>query len=159
MAADGAPRLLDVVRRAGAAEALVADLGAQGYGVLALLEQQALGRLATVRFAPPGAADDGVVLDLLFASTGIETEICQAAERLDLVPGVAVPVAAAGHLVAMKLLSRAVHRLQDDIDLQHLRAVLTAEDVRLAREGVTRVEALGANRGRPLRADLERYLA
>jgi hypothetical protein len=47
-----------------------------------------------------------MVLDLLFASSGLEREVCEAAERLEIVPGVAVPVARAGHLVGMKLLSR-----------------------------------------------------
>ncbi|MEO5822256.1 MAG: nucleotidyl transferase AbiEii/AbiGii toxin family protein [Vicinamibacteraceae bacterium] len=142
-----------------AAEALVADLGAAGYRLEATLEQDALSRLATVRLVPPGSSAAGVVLDLLFASSGLEPDVCQAAERLEVVPGVVVPVARAGHLVAMKLLSRADHRLQDEIDLRNLAAVLTTEDIELARRGVARIEAIGANRGRALVAELERYLA
>jgi hypothetical protein len=142
-----------------AAEALVADFGARGYRLVTILEQQALGRLATVRLAEHGSTDAGIVLDLLFASTGIEGEISRAAETLEVARGLRVPVATAGHLVAMKLLSRADHRLQDDVDLQHLHAVLSAEDIRLARDGVARIEAVGANRGRTLAEDLERYLA
>ena len=99
------------------------------------------------------------MLDLLFASSGVEPDVCQAAERLEVVPGVVVPVARAGHLVAMKLLSRGDHRLQDEIDLRHLAVVLTAEDIDLARRAVARIEAVGANRGRALVADLARYLA
>jgi hypothetical protein len=141
------------------AESLVADLQGQGYQLQTVLEQQALGRLATVRLTPPAFAATGVVVDLLFASSGIEADVCEAAERLEVVPGLTVPVARVGHLIAMKLLSRAAHRLQDDIDLRNLRVALTPEDVQLAREGVARIEAVGANRGRALRADLERYLA
>ncbi len=59
----------------------------------------------------------------------------------------------------MKLLSRAEHRLQDEIDLRHLAVVLTAEDIALARCAVARIEAVGANRGRALVADLARFLA
>ena len=51
------------------------------------------------------------------------------------------------------------HRLQDDIDLRHLAAVLTAEDIELAQQAVLRIEAVGAHRGRQLAADLDRYLA
>jgi predicted nucleotidyltransferase len=142
-----------------AAEALVGDLGAQGYRLQTTLEQAALGRLATVRLIPPGATAAGIVLDLLFASSGLEPDICEAAERLEILPGVVVPVAQAGHLVAMKLLSRADHRLQDEIDLRNLAAVLSAADIELARLAVARIEALGANRGRDLVADLARYLA
>jgi predicted nucleotidyltransferase len=141
------------------AEALISDLRSQAYGLETTLEQVALGRLATVRLTPPGSHATGIVLDLLFASSGIEQDVCQAAERLEVVPGVLVPVARAGHLVAMKLLSRADHRLQDEIDLRHLAAVLTAEDIDLARRAVARIEAVGANRGRALVADLAHYLA
>jgi hypothetical protein len=142
-----------------AAEALVADLRARGYGLEKTLEQVALGRLATVRLTPPGSHAAGIVLDLLFASSGVEEDVCQAAECLEVVPGLSVPVARAGHLVAMKLLSRADHRLQGEIDLRNLAVVLTPADIELARRAVTRIEAVGANRGRHLVADLARYLA
>jgi hypothetical protein len=118
----------------------------------------ALGRLATVRLTPPGSHVAGIVLDLLFVSSGVEQDICEAAERLEILPGVVVPVARAGHLVAMKLLSRADHRLQDEIDLRSLAVVLSAADIELARRAVARIEAVGANRGRDLVADLARYL-
>lgn len=142
-----------------AAEALVGDLRSQGYSLITTLEQADLGRLATVRLVPPGARAGGIVLDVLFASSGLEQDVCEAAERLEIVPGVSVPVARAGHLVAMKLLSRAEHRLQDEIDLRNMAAVLTAADIELARLAVARIETLGANRGRELVADLGRYLA
>jgi predicted nucleotidyltransferase len=142
-----------------AAEALVNDLRARGYALQLTLEQQALGRLATVRLTPPPSSSTGVIVDLLFASSGIEGDICAAAERLDVDTGLVVPVARSGHLAVMKLLSRAAHRLQDEIDLSHLAAVLTRDDVALARMGAARIEALGANRGRLLVAELDAYLA
>jgi len=142
-----------------AAEALVGDLRAQGYRLETTLEQAAMGRLATARLTPPGSHAAGIVLDLLFASSGLEREVCEAAERLEILPGVSVPVARAGHLVAMKLLSRADHRLQDEIDLRNLAVVLKTEDIELARLAVARIEAVGANRGRELVADLARFLA
>jgi hypothetical protein len=140
-------------------EALIADLRAQGYVLQTVLEQAVLGRLATARLTPPGGPAGGVVLDLLFASSGIESDVCEAAERLDVVPGLSIPVARSGHLVAMKLLSRAEHRLQDDLDLRHLADVLTTEEIELARRAVARIAAVGAHRGRDLAADLGRYLA
>jgi hypothetical protein len=143
----------------GAAEALITDLCPAGYGLHATLAQDALGRLATVRLTPPASSAGGIVLDLLFASSSIELDICRAAELLEIVPGLVVPVARSGHLVAMKLLSRAEDRLQDALDLRHLAGVLTPDEVALARGAVERIEAIGANRGRQLRADLGRYLA
>lgn len=43
----------------------------------------AVERLATVRMTATG----GVVVDLLFASSGIEPEVATRAERLDVLPG------------------------------------------------------------------------
>jgi len=69
------------------AEELVHRLVQRGYAVLALMEQEAARRLATVRLAPPGETVEGVVVDLLFASSGIEREIAGAAEPLAILIG------------------------------------------------------------------------
>src|SRR5512136_1578097 len=53
-----------------AAEALIFALQQRGYSVAAVIEQQTLGRLATVRLEPPGAGIAGALVDLLFASSG-----------------------------------------------------------------------------------------
>jgi predicted nucleotidyltransferase len=141
-----------------AAEALVAELTAQGFSLRLSLEQQALGRLATVRLLPPGEHTDGIIVDLLFSSSGIERDICQAAERLSVVPGLEVPVARTGHLVAMKLLARAPDRLQDAADLIALLRDISPEERERAVAAVTRIADLGAHRGKPLRAELEALL-
>jgi hypothetical protein len=106
----------------------------------------------------PGEPDAGIVVDLLFASSGIESEICAAAEPVEVTPGFTVPVATVGHLVAMKALSVSPSRLQDEIDLQGLIANLAPVERQRALDAATRIEAIGANRGRALRADLERRL-
>lgn len=62
------------------AESLVFRLQSLGYAVLVVLEQDATGRLATVRLRPPSEPEGGVLVDLLFASSGIEPEITRAAE-------------------------------------------------------------------------------
>jgi predicted nucleotidyltransferase len=146
-----------VVDDAGA-EALVASLLASGFRLRLSLEHDALKRLATVRLTPPGEPDEGVVVDLLFASSGIETEICRDADRLEVAPGLIVPVAQAGHLVAMKLLALAPDRPQDAVDLRALIATLTEADRARARAATVRIEELRANRSKPLRDELERWL-
>ena len=70
------------------------------------MEQEATSRLATVRLVSPGQTASGVVVDLLFASSGIEPEIVAAADPLEVFPGVTLPVACRGHLIALKTLSR-----------------------------------------------------
>ena len=141
-----------------AAEFLVSELVAAGFALQLSLEQQALGRLAAVRVVPPGQHEEGIVVDLLFTSSGIEPEICQDAERLELAPGLTVPVALAEHLVAMKLLALAPDRPQDAMDLRGLVIALTPAQRARAGEAVARIEALGANRGRPLGAELQHWL-
>lgn len=141
------------------AEDLISRLVAGGYRIRLSLEHQALGRLAAVRLIPPGEPDEGIVVDLLFASSGIETDICRAADRLELAAGVTVPVAQAGHLIATKLLAIGPDRPQDAIDLRALRTHLTNRDRELARAAVARIEERGANRSKPLREDFERWLA
>ena len=140
------------------AEALVTDLVAAGFRLTLSLEQQALARLAAVRLLPPGQHPDGIVIDLLFASSGIEPEICGDAERLEIVPGLVVPVAQAGHLTAMKVLSLAPDRPQDGVDLHALVQKLTPTERRRAMAGVTLIEQRGTNRGKSLAADLDRWL-
>ena len=93
------------------AETLVRRLLADRYRATSVVEQEATGRLSTVRLVPP--VDAGAVIDLLFASCGIEPEIVAAAERTALAPGLAVSVARTGHLIAMKLLSESPQRPQD----------------------------------------------
>jgi hypothetical protein len=56
----------------------------------------------------------GPVIDLLFASSGIESEVVGDAEPLELLPGLRIGVARTGHLTALKVLARDdVNRPQD----------------------------------------------
>jgi predicted nucleotidyltransferase len=137
------------------AEALVRSLLNDGYRVLATVEQEAVGRLATVRLGVPGETAAGVVVDLLFASSGIEPEIVASAEPLEVFDGLTVPVARTGDLIALKLLSQDDRRPQDAIDLQALAAGADDAERTRARNGVAQIVARGFARGRDLSADLE----
>jgi predicted nucleotidyltransferase len=141
-----------------AAERLVADLSAAGFRLLLSLEHAALGRLASVRLLAPGEPVEGVVVDLLFASSGIEPEICRSAEVVEIVPDLRVPVARVGHLVATKILAEAPDRPQDAIDLVALARGLSADELERARGALRRIEALGANRGKALLVEAGRWL-
>ena len=141
------------------AEQAVHSLQRRGYHVHALVEQEAAGRLATARLIPPGEDEAGVVLDVLFASSGIEPEIADAAEVLEILPGLRVPVAIAGHLIALKLLSRDDRtRPQDRIDLVALLRVATPADLEEARHSIALIHARGFQRGRDLSQDLEQLI-
>lgn len=143
----------------GAAEALIRSLTAAGYGLVAVVEQQEVGRLATARLVTAEAGDLGVIVDLLFGSAGIEAETVQGADVLEILPGLQLPVAGVGYLVALKLLARDDRtRPQDAGDLRALGEVLDARGKQEARVAVRLIEARGYGRGRPLAALLESYL-
>ncbi len=141
------------------AERLVADLQSRGFAIQLSLEQRALGRLAAVRMIPPDEHTAGIVVDLLFASTGIEVEICAAADLIEITQGITIPVATAGHLMVMKLLSRSADRPQDEADVRALLSVLTAAERRRAIASADQIERIGASRGKALRAELDTLLA
>lgn len=141
------------------AEALVRALQGHGWRVLAAIEQEATGRLAAVRLSPEGEAEDGVVVDLLFASSGIEPEIVAAAEVIEILPALWLPVARLGHLIALKILARDDRtRPQDAGDLTAL--IRNADDAAItaARDALGLVAMRGYHRGRDLAADLETAL-
>jgi predicted nucleotidyltransferase len=139
------------------AESLVFRLQSLGYTVLVVLEQEATGRLATVRLRPPNVPEGGVIVDLLFASSGIEPEITQAAETLDILPGFRVPVARIGHLMALKILARDDReRPQDYDDLQALLLEAGPADLEDARKALQLIEQRGYQRGKQLLEELAR---
>lgn len=137
------------------AERLVNELVGRGYGIIALVEQEEARRLATTRLSAPSGDASGVVIDLLFASSGIEPEIVLHAEELEVFPGLLVPVASTGDLVAMKILSRDdSRRPQDAVDLRALLAVASVEQVDRARTALGLISARGFNRDRDLQEQL-----
>lgn len=138
------------------AEALVRELQGLGYGVATIVEQEATRRLATVRLIPPGERDRGVVVDLLFASSGIEPEIVASAESVEVMPGLSLPVAQTGHLIALKILARDdEHRPQDHVDLVALKARADEASWDMARDALTLVTERRFDRGRDLLTALD----
>ncbi len=134
-----------------AAEDLVRGFIDVGYSVSALVESDVEGRLAIAQLEH----DDGLLLDLLFASSGIEAEVVADAEEVEVLPGLVLPVASVGHLIALKLLSVDDRtRPQDRVDLAALRRAADDADLRLAAEAVDQIANRGYARGRDLESDL-----
>ncbi len=140
------------------AESIVGDLVARGYRIVALIEQEAIGRLATVRLEHASAP--GVIVDLLFATAGIEPEVVGAASPMQVLAKLVLPVASVGHLLALKTLSTDDQkRPQDRIDIVALLRVATAEDLRVAEQALALIVQRGCNRGRDLLAMFARLRA
>ena len=138
------------------AEALVRDLQGRGWQVTTAIEQDVAGRLATVRLALAGRDLRGAVVDLLFASSGIEPEIVGAADPIEVIPGFTIPVARLGHLIALKVLARDDRtRPQDRVDLAALLARADAAAVGEARDSLALVTRRGFHRGRDLLGALD----
>jgi predicted nucleotidyltransferase len=136
-------------------EKLVRDLAPDGYVVLALVEHDTRGRLATVRLRSPA----GVVVDLLAASSGIEREVVERAEGIAIEGVGTVPVARAEELLALKILSMTDKRPQDRIDATNLLAVNAGIDMAAVRDLLARITARGYHREQDLAAKLEGLLA
>ncbi|MBI3201023.1 MAG: nucleotidyl transferase AbiEii/AbiGii toxin family protein [Myxococcales bacterium] len=133
------------------AEQVTFALTARGYALATAIEQVAVGRLATVRLEAPS----GTVVDLLFASSGIEAEVVRDAEQIAVIRGLTLPVPTVGHLIALKVLSRDdASRPQDRVDLAALFAAATPADVDAARAALELVEARGFARGKRLLDEL-----
>jgi|GEM_PF-218224 len=137
------------------AQQLVFTLAQRGWKMQSAVEQLARRRLATVRLSPPGEKTD-VLVDLLFASSGIEPETVAAATPMRLLEIAALPVATVGHLIAMKVLSESKTRLQDRIDLEKLLAVATPAELAVAEESLHLVTSRGFARRKKLLAILRR---
>ena len=138
------------------AEQIVREFWSRGYRLKTPpLEHLDVGRMATVRFLAPGEDARGVVVDLLFASSGIESEVVAAADLLEVFPGVAAPVATTGHLLALKTLAG---RDQDLADIQSLLHVADANDLQQAREALALISRRGFDRGKDLQVELARHL-
>ena len=140
------------------AEALIHGLRARQYGIASIVEQDTADRLATVRLTRPGTPDAPVV-DLLFASSGIEREVVAEAEAIELLPDLTIGVARTGHLIALKVLSRDdIKRPQDLADLRALLRVASDTELGRAREALALITTRGYHRGRALVAEMQQLL-
>lgn len=138
------------VRDDSEAEEIVRGLTAGGYKLESTVEQTRTKRLATARLM---RSNEALLIDLLFASCGVEPEIVRDAESIELLPGLVVQVASAAHLVAMKLLaSDDRNRPQDEDDLRALVPLLDAAGRKRVTVALGLIERRGYARGRDLRA-------
>lgn len=133
------------------AEDIVNRLQVRGYALASLVEQDYVNRLATARLVRPKAGTSSAFVDLLFANAGIEEEIVRGAERLEVLPGIFLPVASIGHLIALKVLAG---RHQDMTDLGYLIVAATDVDLDQARTSAALIQERGFSRGQNLPEDL-----
>ena len=132
------------------AKDLARNLVADGFALDTVVEQEAVGRLAMVRLSD----EQGTSIDMLVASSGIESEIVTDSETMEVLPGLALPIARVGHLIALKLLSVPPGRETDLSDLRALASVADEVEWKRAEMAVVMIADRGFNRGRDLVVDL-----
>jgi hypothetical protein len=138
------------------AESVIGRLRERGFRPTMIVEQEAVRRLATVRLLPPRAEDVDLMVDLLFASSGIEAEICAEADVLEVFPDLLLPVATPAHLLALKILSRDDRsRPQDGADIRQLLCTMDQAAIMHTREACRLIEVRGFHRNRDLQGALE----
>jgi hypothetical protein len=135
------------------AEDVVHRLRGRGYQPAEIIEQEYVERLSGVRLE---RGDSDVVVDLLFASSGIEDEVVAAATRIEVLPGLSAPVATTGHLIALKILAG---RNQDLTDLESLVPGASPADLEAARGAVGLIHSRGFNREQDVVGDLEKVIS
>lgn len=114
------------------------------------------GRLATVRLVASGSGEHGVILDLLFASSGIEPEVVERATVIEVFPSIELPVARVSELLALKVLARDDERRpQDTIDIRALLQEATASDLEATKTALALIVERGFHRKRDLLQDFE----
>lgn len=158
VSAHGEPRLtrdLDIaitVANDKEADKIVRALSSRGYSLHKnpLLIQEDTGRLATVRLVAPDDAAPGVLIDLMFASSGIEPEVVDSAETREVLPGIRAPVIKLGHLLALKTLAG---RPKDQTDIATLLHEAGEQDLQLATESLALITERGYHRKKRLQAE------
>lgn len=131
------------------AENLVRELCTLGFQIDLLLEQKAKDRIATVRLIKKPAKS--VFVDLLFSSSGIEAEVAEDAEPIEVFPNVIVNIAQLHSLLALKVLSAdSKSRPQDELDIKNLLAISNPQDLASAEQLLRLIEERGYHRGKDL---------
>ena len=93
------------------------------------------------------------------AELGLRWALVAMADTMEILPGLLVPVATVGHLLALKLLSRDHRTRPQQQDLVGLLRVAGPDDLEGAHHAVSLIHARGFQRDRDLPRDLDRLVA
>lgn len=139
------------------AEKLVHELTQEGYIVAELVEHDTRHRLSTARLVSSGRPP--MRIDLIFAFSGIESEIVESSEEGHILSGINVLIATMPSLLAMKTLAADWNRRpQDILDIQNLLKNAVPADIDVARQLLDLITERGYNRNKDLQKDLDGYI-
>lgn len=103
----------------------------------------------------PPSREASIPLDILVSACGIEQDIVANSSTIEILPGLSLPVASLGHLIAMKVLSQnSFERLQDRVDLLALLRSANQQDRNMVERSLKEIANRGFSEGRNLVAEL-----
>lgn len=141
-----------------AAEQLTIAMFRRGYQLVSQLENKPDRRLRAVRLKLVNQENCPLV-DLLFAASGIESEVVQNAVVAEVFPGISAPVARPAELIAMKLLASDNHRRHfDNRDMIVLIRSADLTTINIVRDRLRLIASRGWHRSRDLLAEFESLL-
>lgn len=140
------------------AEQLAYSMQRAGFQLVFVIEQEAQGVIATVRFRHPEDEGTDPTVDLLCGATGIEREIVHGSTLVRIAEGTSIPIARIPHLIAMKVLSESPNRDQDRSDLRALIRVASSSELDEAKQAVALIEERGYHRDKDLQAALAAFV-
>ena len=135
-------------------ESIVRDLQVSRYAIHSLVEHDTARRTATVRLV----TRDAIHVDLLAASSGIESEIVQRATPVDIPSVGRIPVAGAEDLVVTKVLAMSDRRRKDIDDAIGLILANPSLDMVEVRSRLALITQRGFHREQDLGAKLATLL-
>ena len=132
------------------AEKLIEQLVLKGYGVNEIYRDDEI--IALARLFSKDDYSSLIELDFLFELCGIEKEVVDSAEELEIWPGLTVAIATMPALLAMKARCQELpERIQDKADLVNQLIPFASEsDLDQARELIKLIETRGFNEGRKI---------
>lgn len=114
------------------------------------------GRVLGVRLLSPQLdEDERAIVDVLTDCAGIDQEIVAAAEALEVLPNVFIPVAQPEHLIALKILAG---RPQDLEDIRVLFREVGTAKLQAVHQALELIEVRGFSEGKDLPAELAKLL-
>ena len=137
-------------------ETILEGLEKRGYSQRQLLMNLAPAQRLGFRLMIPTENASSLPIDLLFSSSGIETEIVQSAVVIEVFPNLPLPVANLSHTLAMKIVSENnSDRIRDRDDIRKLLCIATSDQIEFCKEALTLIEERGFNRGKNLKKAFE----
>ena len=128
------------------AEKLIREFSQLDFQPATLLENKLHKRISTVRLLSNESPN--VFVDILFSTSGIEKEVCDSAEKIEILPDLELKVATLASLIAMKVLSSTnIKRKQDILDLSNLISDASSEDLQESKHLISLIESRNYNEG------------